>query len=219
MSFVQTSDQTVFGEGPKRAAMMLIGEQPRLRKDVAETIVGPAGKIMDRALADAGIDPIARLREQRGEHFKWEPRGDCIQKPELARNQHASWLEAELRIVKPNLVVAMGARQRHKPFFGSDVTRERGKSVVVEVGAKGARTVHPSSLLRQPKNREHPVADLRRCRRLPGGTQNALMSSELETLRRYLRALPGFLDSARNDDLLIPAVSRSLVFVPMLFET
>ena len=164
--------QTVFGEGPKRAAMMLVGEQPGDYEDVAgKPFVGPAGKIMDRALEDAGIDRSEVYVTNAVKHFKWEPRGKrrIHQKPnsrEIAACR--PWLEAELRIVKPNLVVAMGATAAQAIFgLGFRVTRERGKVLSSKLAPRVLATVHPSSLLRQPdeesREREykHFVADLR----------------------------------------------------------
>jgi len=164
--------QTVFGEGPKRAAMMLVGEQPGDYEDVAgKPFVGPAGKIMDRALEEAGIDRSQIYVTNAVKHFKWEPRGKrrIHQKPnsrEIAACR--PWLEAELRIVKPNLVVAMGATAAQTIFGpGFRVTRERGKILSSKLAPKVLATVHPSSLLRQPdeesREREykHFVADLR----------------------------------------------------------
>jgi len=164
--------QTVFGEGPKRAAMMLVGEQPGDYEDVAgKPFVGPAGKIMDRALEDAGIDRSQIYVTNAVKHFKWEPRGKrrLHQKPnsrEIAACR--PWLEAELRIIKPNLVVAMGATAA-QTIFGPAfrVTRERGKVLSSKFAPRVLATVHPSSLLRQPdeesREREykHFVADLR----------------------------------------------------------
>jgi uracil-DNA glycosylase, family 4 len=164
--------QTVFGEGPKCAAMMLVGEQPGDYEDVAgKPFVGPAGKIMDRALEDAGIDRSEVYVTNAVKHFKWEPRGKrrIHQKPnsrEIAACR--PWLEAELRIIKPNLVVAMGATAA-QTIFGPAfrVTRERGKVLSSKLAPRVLATVHPSSLLRQPdeesREREykHFVADLR----------------------------------------------------------
>jgi len=164
--------QTVFGEGPKRAAMMLVGEQPGDYEDVAgKPFVGPAGKIMDRALEDAGIDRSQVYVTNAVKHFKWEPRGKrrVHQKP----NSHEiaacrPWLEAELRIVRPNLVVAMGATAAQAIFGpGFRVTRERGKVLSSKLEPRVLATVHPSSLLRQPdetsREREYKrfVLDLR----------------------------------------------------------
>jgi len=164
--------QTVFGEGPKRAAMMLVGEQPGDYEDLAgKPFVGPAGKIMDRALEESGIDRAQIYVTNAVKHFKWEPRGKrrIHQKPnsrEIAACR--PWLEAELRIVKPNLVVAMGATAAQAIFGpGFRVTRERGKVLSSKLAPRVLATVHPSSLLRQPdeesREREykHFVADLR----------------------------------------------------------
>jgi uracil-DNA glycosylase len=171
--------QTVFGEGPKRATMMLVGEQPGDYEDVAgKPFVGPAGKIMDRALEDAGIDRSQVYVTNAVKHFKWEPRGKrrIHQKPnsrEIAACR--PWLEAELRIVRPNLVVAMGATAAQAIFGpGFRVTRERGKVLSSKLAPKVLATVHPSSLLRQPdeesREREykHFVADLRAAARADG---------------------------------------------------
>ena len=164
--------QTVFGEGPKSATMMLVGEQPGDYEDVAgKPFVGPAGKIMDQALEEAGIERSQVYVTNAVKHFKWEPRGKrrIHQKPnsrEIAACR--PWLEAELRIVKPKLVVAMGATAA-QTFFGPGfrVTRERGKVLSSKLAPRVLATVHPSSLLRQPdeesRQREykHFVSDLR----------------------------------------------------------
>src|SRR5512132_2060199 len=124
--------QTVFGEGPKRAAMMLVGEQPGDYEDVAgKPFVGPAGQIMDRALEEAGIDRSQVYVTNAVKHFKWEPRGKrrIHQKPnsrEIAACR--PWLEAELRLVKPKLLVCLGATAAQVIFGPSfRVMRERGK--------------------------------------------------------------------------------------------
>jgi probable DNA metabolism protein len=167
--------QTVFGEGPKNAAMMLIGEQPGDQEDIAgKPFVGPAGDIMDRALVEAGINRREVYVTNAVKHFKWEPRGKrrIHQKPN-SRDIAACrpWLEAELRIVRPKLVVAMGATAAQTllgPSFR--VTKERGRVVSFDVDSGSYRvvaTVHPSSLLRQPdeesREREYKlfVADLK----------------------------------------------------------
>jgi uracil-DNA glycosylase family protein len=164
--------QTVFGEGPKHATMLLIGEQPGDYEDVAgRPFVGPAGKIMDRALAEAGIDRKHVYVTNAVKHFKWEPRGKrrIHQKPnsrEIAACK--PWLEAELRLVKPKLVVCLGATAGQAIFGPSfRVTRERGKVLSSKLAPRVVATVHPSSLLRQPdeesREREyaHFVSDLR----------------------------------------------------------
>ena len=164
--------QTVFGEGPKDAPIMLVGEQPGDYEDVAgKPFVGPAGKIMDRALEEAGIDRKEVYVTNAVKHFKWEPRGKrrIHQKPnsrEIAACR--LWLEAELRLVKPKLLVCLGATAAQAIFGPSfRVTRERGKVLSSKFAPRVLATVHPSSLLRQPdeqsREREYKqfVVDLR----------------------------------------------------------
>src|SRR6266446_2338510 len=168
--------QTVFGEGPKSAAIMLVGEQPGDYEDVAgKPFVGPAGKIMDQALEEAGIDRKTVYVTNAVKHFKWEPRGKrrIHQKPnsrEIAACR--PWLEAELRLVKPKLLVCLGATAAQAVFGPSfRVTRERGKVLSSKLAPKVVATVHPSALLRQPdeesQQREYErfVVDLRTARR------------------------------------------------------
>ena len=147
--------QTVFGEGPKSATMMLVGEQPGDYEDVAgKPFVGPAGKIMDQALEEAGIDRSKVYVTNAVKHFKWEPRGKRrIHKKPNSREIAACrpWLEAELRLVKPTLLVCLGATAAQAIFGPSfRVTRERGKVLSSKFAPKVLATVHPSSLLRQP---------------------------------------------------------------------
>ena len=164
--------QTVFGEGPKDAPMMLVGEQPGDYEDVAgKPFVGPAGKIMDRALEEAGIDRSQVYVTNAVKHFKWEPRGKrrIHQKPnsrEIAACR--PWLEAELRLVKPKLLVCLGATAAQAIFGPSfRVTRQRGQVLSSKFAPSVLATVHPSSLLRQPdeesRQREYErfVSDLR----------------------------------------------------------
>jgi uracil-DNA glycosylase len=164
--------QTVFGEGPKRAAIMLVGEQPGDYEDVAgKPFVGPAGKIMDRALEEAGIDRQHVYVTNAVKHFKWEPRGKRrIHKKPNSREIAACrpWLEAEIRLVQPKLVVCLGATAAQTVFGPAfRVTRERGKVLSSKLAPKVLATVHPSSLLRQPdeesREREYNyfVSDLR----------------------------------------------------------
>ncbi len=164
--------QTVFGEGPKNAPMMLVGEQPGDYEDVAgKPFVGPAGKIMDRALEEAGIDRSQVYVTNAVKHFKWEPRGKRrIHKKPNSREIAACrpWLEAELRLVKPKLLVCLGATAAQAIFGPSfRVTRERGKVLSSKLAPRVLATVHPSSLLRQPdeesRQREYKrfVSDLR----------------------------------------------------------
>jgi uracil-DNA glycosylase len=147
--------QTVFGDGMRRAGMMFLGEQPGDHEDrVGEPFVGPAGKLLDRALEEAGIDRTKVYVTNTVKHFKWEPKGKrrIHQKPN-AREIAACrpWLEAELRIIKPDVLVCLGATAA-QAIFGSKfrVTLERGKILASPFAKKVLATVHPSSLLRAP---------------------------------------------------------------------
>ena len=164
--------QTVFGEGPEGAPIMMVGEQPGDYEDVAgRPFVGPAGKIMDQALEEAGIDRTKVYVTNAVKHFKWEPRGKrrIHQKPNVREIAACRpWLEAELRLVKPKLLVCLGATAAQVVFGPSfRVTRERGKVLSAKLAPRVLATVHPSSLLRQPdeqsRKREYHrfVADLR----------------------------------------------------------
>ncbi len=164
--------QTVFGEGPKRATLMMLGEQPGDQEDLAgKPFVGPAGKLLDRALEEAGIDRDQVYVTNTVKHFKWEPRGKrrIHQKPnsrEIAACR--PWMEAELRLVKPKVLVCLGSTAA-QAIFGPAfrVTKQRGLVLDSEFAPKVVATVHPSSLLRQPdeesRAREYAlfVADLK----------------------------------------------------------
>jgi DNA polymerase len=147
--------QTVFGEGPRSAKAVFIGEQPGDQEDKAGApFVGPAGRVLDEALAAAGIDRSAVYLTNAVKHFKWRPRGKrrLHEKPntvEVRACQH--WLELELAIVKPTLVVALGATAAQAllgPSFR--VTQERGKVRSAPLASRVIATVHPSSILRAP---------------------------------------------------------------------
>lgn len=164
--------QTVFGEGPKRAALMLVGEQPGDQEDLAgKPFVGPAGKILDRALEEAGIERDDVYVTNVVKHFKWEPRGKRrIHKKPNSREIAACrpWMEAELRLVRPKVLVCLGATASQAIFGPSfRVTRNRGTILESHFAPKVLATVHPSSLLRQPdeesREREYKlfVKDLR----------------------------------------------------------
>ena len=151
---------------------MLVGEQPGDYEDVAgKPFVGPAGKILDRALEDAGIDRGKVYVTNVVKHFKWEPRGKRrIHKKPNSREIAACrpWMEAELRLVRPKLLVCLGATAAQAIFGPSfRVTRDRGKVLDSQFAPRVLATVHPSSLLRQPdeesREREYRlfVKDLR----------------------------------------------------------
>jgi uracil-DNA glycosylase len=151
----RTGTQTVFGEGLKRASLMLVGEQPGDREDLeGRPFVGPAGRLLDEALAEAGIDRSDTYVTNAVKHFKWQPRGKrrIHQKPnwgEIAACR--PWLDAELAVVAPRVLVCLGATAA-QALLGRDVrvTRDRGRPLESELAPLALATVHPSSILRAP---------------------------------------------------------------------
>lgn len=143
----------VFGEGPPDAAIVFVGEQPGDQEDIAgRPFVGPAGKLFDRALADAGIDREEVYVTNAVKHFKWEPRGKrrIHQKPDAAEMAACKpWLTAELSILRPNVLVCLGATAATS-VLGADIKVLRDRGVVRESQfcKQTLVTVHPSSLLR-----------------------------------------------------------------------
>ena len=153
----KNATQTVFGEGPPRAKLFLVGEQPGDREDLAgHPFVGPAGRILNEALQRAGIDRAEVYVTNVVKHFKWAPaqRGKrrIHKKPRSSEIQACRpWLDAELEIVKPEILVCLGATAAQS-ILGSEisVTRQRGQPVASPLGPKVVATVHPSSILRAP---------------------------------------------------------------------
>ena len=147
--------QTVFGEGPAHAPVMLVGEQPGDQEDLqGRPFVGPAGKILDRALADAGIDRARVYVTNAVKHFKFEPRGKkrLHKKPNTAEIEACKWwLDQELDIIKPELAVALGATAA-RALAGRTLTigATRGRIIDLRPGLAGLVTIHPSFLLRLP---------------------------------------------------------------------
>lgn len=147
--------QTVFGEGPAQAPIMLVGEQPGDKEDLAgHPFVGPAGQMLDRALAEAGIDRAKVYVTNAVKHFKFVPRGKIRlhQKPATPEIKACRpWYERELASIRPALVVAMGATAAQSVFGKiTPVTKSRGHVVDLADGIKAMVTVHPSYLLRLP---------------------------------------------------------------------
>lgn len=146
--------QTVFGEGPARARVVLVGEQPGDREDIAgRPFVGPAGRLLDQALAELGIDRDRLYLTNAVKHFKFEPRGKArIHKSPTPAEQKAChlWLERELAAIRPRVVVALGAIGA-KAVFGAKfgLMRQRGQWQELPGGRRGFATVHPSWVLRQ----------------------------------------------------------------------
>jgi len=147
--------QTVFGEGPPGAEVVLIGEQPGNDEDLqGHPFVGPAGKLLDRALEEAGIDRTKVYVTNVVKHFKWEPRGKRrIHKKPNSREIAACrpWLDAEIAIIKPRIVVCLGAAAA-QALLGAQfrVTQHRGEFVESSLAPFVTATVHPSSILRAP---------------------------------------------------------------------
>ncbi|KPF78288.1 DNA polymerase [alpha proteobacterium AAP81b] len=147
--------QTVFGEGPADALVMLVGEQPGDQEDLAgRPFVGPAGQLLDAALAEAGIDRTRAYVTNAVKHFKFEPRGKrrIHAKPELPEIDACRWwLDAERAALKPRIVVALGATAA-RALTGRAVTigRERGRAIAQPDGSELWITAHPSFLLRLP---------------------------------------------------------------------
>jgi len=162
----KSATQTVFGRGPARAAILLVGEQPGDREDLEGLpFVGPAGRVLEEALAKAGLSRRDVFLTNAVKHFKFEPRGKkrIHQKPNAAELEACRpWLFAELEAVRPRVIVSLGA------------TAERSLSRVPATGAaSGVRiaTIHPSAALRAPEReqrhrlRARLARDLRRAKR------------------------------------------------------
>jgi len=149
----ERATQTVFGEGDERAAMMLIGEQPGNDEDLAgHPFVGPAGKLLGRALEEAGIERSRTYVTNVVKHFSWEPRGKWrIHKKPNAREIAACrpWLEREIALVRPRVLVCLGATAA-QALLGTKfrVSRDRGRFVAASFAPYVLATVHPSSILR-----------------------------------------------------------------------
>ena len=151
----KNATQTVFGEGPQNAQMMLVGEQPGDKEDLAgKPFVGPAGLMLDRALQQAGVDRKKVYITNAVEHFKFVPRGKIRlhQKPNTPEIKACrQWYERELASIKPDLVVAMGATSAQCVFGKlTPINKNRGHLIDLSDGIKALVTVHPSFILRQP---------------------------------------------------------------------
>jgi uracil-DNA glycosylase family protein len=147
--------QTVFGEGPSKAEVMFVGEQPGDAEDIAgHPFVGPAGRLLDKALEEAGIDRSRVYVTNVVKHFKWEPRGKrrIHAKPNGAEIAACRpWLDTEIALVKPRILVALGATAAQALLGKSfKVTQHRGRFVGSPLAPRVTATVHPSSILRAP---------------------------------------------------------------------
>ena len=166
----KSGTQTVFGEGGAKDELMFVGEQPGDQEDLAgRPFVGPAGKLFDRALEEAGINRELAYVTNVVKHFKWEPRGKrrIHQKPNATEIAACRpWLDAELALIRPAVLVCLGATAA-QALLGRQfrVSRDRGVPVESDLAPVVMATVHPSSILRS-ENRDEETAllveDLRR---------------------------------------------------------
>jgi uracil-DNA glycosylase family protein len=155
----------VFGEGAASAEAMFVGEQPGDQEDKAgKPFVGPAGKLFDQALEGAGIDRTQVYVTNVVKHFKWRARGKrrIHQKPNWSEIAACRpWLEAELAVVEPRVLVCLGATAA-QALLGRQfrVTQQRGKPVESDLAEHVLATVHPSSILRDPETRDYEYGEL-----------------------------------------------------------
>jgi uracil-DNA glycosylase family protein len=156
--------QAVFGEGSRSAAVMLVGEQPGDQEDRSgRPFVGPAGRLLDRALEEAGIDRSATYVTNAVKHFKWEARGKRRIHAKPSWSEVAAcrpWLDAELAVVKPTVLVLLGAVAA-QGLLGKQfrVTKQRGELVDSPLAPHVIATIHPSAILRgEPTDRERELA-------------------------------------------------------------
>jgi DNA polymerase len=168
----KNATQVVFGAGPQKARVMFVGEQPGDQEDrQGQPFVGPAGALLDKALAEAGIPREDVYVTNAVKHFSWEPRGKrrIHKKPRASEIKACRpWLEAELRAVKPAVLVCLGATAAQS-VLGSQfkLTQHRGTMQSSELAARVLATIHPSAVLRAPDSEgrreayESLVQDLR----------------------------------------------------------
>ena len=174
----ERATQTVFGVGAAPGTVILVGEQPGNEEDrIGKPFVGPAGKLLDKALEEAGIDRRKVYVTNAVKHFSWEPRGKLrIHKKPTAREVTACrpWLDAEIDAVHPKLVVCLGATAA-QALLGRQfrVTRQRGTIITTPEGLVVLATIHPSAVLRAP---DHEARE----REMRG------LVDDLNTVRQYL---------------------------------
>jgi uracil-DNA glycosylase len=172
--------QTVFGEGRRGASLMFVGEQPGNDEDLAgKPFVGPAGRILDKALAEAGVPRQQAYVTNVVKHFKWTPRGKRRLHAKPNRVEIVAclpWLEAEMATVRPRLVVALGSTAA-KTLLGASfsVMRDRGREQASERAGRVVATVHPSSILRSPDDASRHAA-------------MAAFVADMKTVAKLLRA-------------------------------
>src|SRR3954451_15115541 len=175
----RTGTQTVFGEGAARSELMLVGEQPGDREDrEGHPFVGPAGRLLDDALEEAGIDRTRAYVTNVVKHFKWQARGKRRIHAKPAWSEVAAcrpWLDAELTVVKPDVLVCLGATAAQSLLGRSfRLTRDRGKPVDSDLAPHVLATINPSAILRAD-------AEAR-------ATERAALVDDLEVVAALLRA-------------------------------
>jgi DNA polymerase len=178
----RNATQVVFGEGPRRSRMMLLGEIPGDQEDQqGKPFVGPAGRLLDDALDDAGIAHDEVYITNAVKHFRWEPRGKrrLHKKPSAGQIEACKpWLHAEILVIKPQFIVCLGATAAQVMLGrGFRVTRDRGKVFENDRAAAILATYHPSAILRAPAN-----ADRKRMR--------SELVADLHIAVKYLAAIP-----------------------------
>jgi DNA polymerase len=160
--FYRDATQAVFGEGPQSSSIVFIGEQPGDDEDrLGHPFIGPAGRLFDRALKEAGIDRSDVYITNAVKHFKFEERGKRrIHKKPAASEVRACrpWLEAEIALVRPKIIVCLGATAA-QAVFGADyrVTKERGQFVEHPWAPRATSTFHPSAILRAPDEEQRQI--------------------------------------------------------------
>lgn len=160
----RNATQTVFGEGPADAEVVMMGEQPGDKEDLSgHPFVGPAGQLLDRALEEAGIDRTRVYITNAVKHFKWKPAGKVRlhQKPNREEVKACrQWWERELGVIEPKVLVCLGATAAQAVFGPSfKVTKQRGEFAPLPGGILAVATVHPSSILRAGDRRETEYTD------------------------------------------------------------
>jgi uracil-DNA glycosylase len=179
----QNATQTVFGEGPRKASVVLVGEQPGDQEDrQGHPFVGPAGRLLDKALMEAQIPRNEAYVTNAVKHFKWIWRGKrrLHQKPAIRQVMACRpWLEAELEALRPKIVVCMGATAAQAVLGRAvPITKERGKFIESEFGLAAFITIHPSAIYRH-REKDEQDQEYRR------------FASEMRQVQRKLQSMKG----------------------------
>ena len=176
----KNATQTVFGEGDLASGVVFVGEQPGDEEDLqGHPFVGPAGRLLDKAFNEAGIDRSRIYVTNAVKHFKWKPRGKrrLHEKPKASEIAACDpWLRAELILTQPRILVCLGATAAQS-LFGRDfrVTKMRGQWLESEIGARALATIHPSAILRTP-------ADLREAEYRDFVADLSIVAREIDSL-------------------------------------